>query len=102
VESKFMVYETETPPTTVRPIHRLPQDVEALEELTRSEEPPRVWVRPQSGCLAAFLYGDASGEGFGTSLWYTGSTGVDTEYGEWTQEFSSRSSNERERCTTSF
>jgi hypothetical protein len=96
VESKFMVFEEEIPPPTVQPMPRLAQDVEALEELTRSIEPPRVRVRPDSGCLAAFLYGDASGEGFGTSLWYTGSTGVDTEYGEWTKEFSSQSSNERE------
>ena len=42
------------------------------------------------------IFADASGEGFGSSLWLYGTNRVETEHGLWTREYGSRSSNYRE------
>ena len=84
------------PPSHVAPVPRFKQDVEALEALTAAPTPPRVAVRPSSGCRAAIMFGDASGSGFGTSFWLYNGSGVSTEHGEWTREYGARSSNFRE------
>eukprot|EP00546_Thalassionema_frauenfeldii_P018692 CAMPEP_0178896288 /NCGR_PEP_ID=MMETSP0786-20121207/1080_1 /TAXON_ID=186022 /ORGANISM="Thalassionema frauenfeldii, Strain CCMP 1798" /LENGTH=88 /DNA_ID=CAMNT_0020566655 /DNA_START=431 /DNA_END=697 /DNA_ORIENTATION=+ len=52
-------------------------------------------VRP-SGHSAAFLVGDASGLGFGSTLWEQDADEIGTNYGGWTQDLSNASSNERE------
>lgn len=43
-----------------------------------------------------FIYGDASGDGYGISLWRKGDAWIGVEYGEWTREYSDKSSNHRE------
>ncbi|KAL7577189.1 hypothetical protein ACA910_003524 [Epithemia clementina (nom. ined.)] len=42
------------------------------------------------------MFGDASGTGFGSSLWLQGVPNLDTEYGLWTRMYGKRSSNFRE------
>ncbi|KAL7564156.1 hypothetical protein ACA910_021131 [Epithemia clementina (nom. ined.)] len=46
--------------------------------------------------IAALMFGDASGTGFGTFLWIQGSNHVTAEHGLWTREYGQRSSNFRE------
>jgi hypothetical protein len=43
-----------------------------------------------------FAFDDASGKGFGVSLWVTGTDGIDVCYGTWDQKVSDESSNYRE------
>jgi hypothetical protein len=43
-----------------------------------------------------FAFGDASGKGFGVSLWVVGTDGIDVCYGAWAQDVSEESSNYRE------
>ena len=83
-------------PAEVKAVPRLKGDLEALEQLTSSPTPPNVLVRPTDSTAVLFIYGDASGEGFGLSLWVPGSTSISIEYGIWTREYSDKSSNFRE------
>ena len=64
-------------------------------QLTRHLFPPKLPVRPSS-TMAAYLVGDASGSGFGSSLWVEGQDQFDAMYGGWTTELSDSSSNIRE------
>ena len=84
------------PPQRVSQVSRFKGDVEALVELPRGEEPPRIQARPTVGASVAMIFADASGEGFGSSLWIYGSTKIDTEHGLWTRAYGSRSSSFRE------
>ena len=86
----------EGPPKEVRQAPRFKDDVIALSELTKDESPPKVLARPSKGAKVAIVFGDASGDGFGSSLWLYGSPTVETEHGLWTREYGSRSSNYRE------
>ena len=43
-----------------------------------------------------FIYVDASGAGYGISFWRKGENKIGVEYGEWTREYSDKSSNHRE------
>ena len=95
----MMGYESEGPseaPTKVRAVPRLSHDLAALRQLTRHTKPPNVLVRPVDGMAVVFIYGDASGAGYGISLWKKGAAEIGVEYGEWTKEFSEKSSNHRE------
>ena len=83
-------------PTEVRAVPRLAADVAALMQLTSSLEPPDVLVRPINAMAVIFIYGDASGAGYGISLWRKGESKIGVEYGEWTKEYSEKSSNHRE------
>ncbi|KAL7557429.1 hypothetical protein ACA910_015264 [Epithemia clementina (nom. ined.)] len=65
--------ESNSPPSLVAPVSRFAEYVVALSELTSSELPPKVLVRPRSAAVTAVMFGDASGSGFGTSLWLHGS-----------------------------
>ena len=60
------------PPKMVEQAPRFKDDVDALDRLTRSEKPPRILARPISGASVAMIFADASGEGFGSSLWLYG------------------------------
>ncbi|KAL7577355.1 hypothetical protein ACA910_002089 [Epithemia clementina (nom. ined.)] len=84
------------PPAMVVPVPRFNDDVNALAQLTSMEKPPRMSVRPKSSAAVALMFDDASGAGFGSSLWIQGSETIDAEHGIWTQPYSSRSSNFRE------
>ncbi|KAL7581700.1 hypothetical protein ACA910_022243 [Epithemia clementina (nom. ined.)] len=88
--------QSSLPPLVVTPVSQLQADVQALAELTSSVAPPKVLVRPQSAAVAAVMFGDASGSGFGTSLWLQGSTEIHAVHGVWTRAYGSRSSNFRE------
>ena len=83
-------------PAKVKKARQFDSDVKALAELTSAERPPRLLARPRQGSQAVIVFGDASGEGFGSSLWVYGTTEVDTEHGLWTREYGARSSNFRE------
>ena len=86
----------EGPPKEVSQAPRFKDDVFALAELTKDETPPCIPARPTRGAKVAIIFGDASGEGFGSSLWLYGSTTVETEHGLWTRQYGGRSSNYRE------
>ncbi|KAL7571152.1 hypothetical protein ACA910_014754 [Epithemia clementina (nom. ined.)] len=77
-------------------VPRLKGDVEALSQLTEAESPPRVLVRPQTAAIAAMMFGDVSGAGFGTLLWLQGEWYVLADHGVLTQDYSNKSSNFRE------
>jgi hypothetical protein len=49
--------------------------------LTKSETPPKLGVRPKHSAVVWIVFGDASGKGFGVSLWVTGTNGIDVCYG---------------------
>ena len=83
-------------PPEVRAVPRLASDVAALTQLTSRSEPPNVLVRPTDAMAVIFIYGDASGAGYGISLWRKGETKIGVEYGEWTRAYSEKSSNHRE------
>jgi hypothetical protein len=83
-------------PEFVQAVRRLGQDLRALGALTDSAEPPRVQVRPTATAAAGFMFGDASGMGFGQSLWFMGRPDVDVFFGLWDEIASGGSSNWRE------
>jgi hypothetical protein len=83
-------------PKYVRAVPRLAFDVRALVAFTQSELPPPVPIRPTQSA-AAYLFGDASGAGHGTSLLVTNDANLDLAHGTWGEEASkNRSSNFRE------
>ena len=57
-----------TAPVSVRQLPRFKSDVRAMKELTDFENPPKLLARPRKGAKAVIIFGDASGEGFGSSL----------------------------------
>jgi hypothetical protein len=83
-------------PPFVKAVPRLRDDLQALEELTETNEAPRVQVRPTATAAAGFMFGDASGVGFGQSLWFLAQEDVDVFYGLWNGEAAENSSNWRE------
>ncbi|KAL7568701.1 hypothetical protein ACA910_021696 [Epithemia clementina (nom. ined.)] len=80
-------------PSLVRPVPRYAEDVRALKELMNASHPPKVLVRPRCKSLVALMFGDASGVGFGTSLWLQGTTSIQAEHGIWTRMYSRQSFN---------
>jgi len=90
-----MVEALDAPPL-VQAVPRLGNDLRALGELTAAAEPPRVPVRPTATAAAGFMFGDASGMGFGQSLWFMGRPDVDVFFGLWDEIASGGSSNWRE------
>ena len=58
-------YNPKDAPKSVKAVPRFRTDVEALKRLTGPAKPPKVRARPPRGAVAAILFGDASGEGFG-------------------------------------
>ena len=83
-------------PAQVKKARRFNDDVQALLHLTAGDSPPRLLARPRKHSQVVIIFGDASGEGFGSSMWLYGSNNVDTEHGLWTREYGARSSNFRE------
>ena len=84
------------PPKWVKPVQRLESDLRALMELTALEEPPRIPVRATNE-KACYIVGDASGSGFGSSLYHSTDVKVKAEYGTWTTKVTNEySSNFRE------
>jgi hypothetical protein len=95
VEPRLDIEERVEPPKFVEAVARLKQDVEALMSFTDVRAPPSVPIRPTS-VTVAHLWGDASGAGFGSSLWIKGEGEIDLVYGTWDEEVANQSSNFRE------
>jgi hypothetical protein len=88
-----------TPPDRVNPAKRLYDDLVALRFLTDAEAPPKGLVRPMKidGRNYMLMFGDASGAGFGVTLWTEeASTMIKVDHGVWEKEVSDSSSNVRE------
>jgi hypothetical protein len=85
----------EVPPEFVRKAARLGDDLKMLRKLTEDNEAPKRASR-STETAAAYMFGDASGGGFGTSLWLADSEVLDLTYGTWRSEVSKQSSNFRE------
>jgi hypothetical protein len=81
-------------PTKVKAAPRLHEDVEALTLLFSAEKPPRRTIRSIKISEALYMFGNASGAGFGSSLMI----GKEIHYlhGQWNTSFSHESSNYRE------
>jgi hypothetical protein len=77
----------EEPPPYVRKAKRLTDDLKMLRYLTKDAEAPRKAVRATE-TAAAYLFGDASGGGYGTSLWLPDADVLDLTYGTWRSEVS--------------
>jgi hypothetical protein len=94
---EFSPRQRDRPPQTVKAVLRFRKDIEALMRLTVPGAPPKLPVRPSHSASVWFAFGDASGRGFGVSLWLTGSNGIDVCYGSWDREVTEeRSSNFKE------
>ncbi|KAL7558282.1 hypothetical protein ACA910_002517 [Epithemia clementina (nom. ined.)] len=80
-------------PAHVRMVKRMVFGVRALEELTQSPLPPEHLLRPaQHGAKPIYVFGDASGAGFGVSSWTPGSVYVQAEHGMWDTNIATDSS----------
>ena len=81
-------------PKTVKPVTRLKSDMKALKKLTEMESPPVLLIHTDKIFVARYIFGDASGRGFGV----TSSEGdtLSVEFGTWVEEAADLSSNFRE------
>jgi hypothetical protein len=82
------------PPSRVKIATRLKDDIEALQSLFDLDQPPLRQVRPKSTAVASYMFGDASGAGFGSSLKIDNK--IHYLHGKWSREKSAESSNYRE------
>jgi len=69
-------------PQRVQAVPRLTSDVEALLELSSMETPPKHLARPTSRVCVHYGFGDASGIGYGSSIYIEG-RGILWETGLW-------------------
>jgi len=84
----------EKAPNVVIGVSRLHDDLQALLALFSPTTPPRRPMRLSTSAVALYQFGDASGAGFGSSLFLNGS--LYYRHGQWTTAFSDESSNFRE------
>jgi hypothetical protein len=82
-------------PKFVRWVPRFPGDIRALMELTFSVDPPQIPSTP-SEAKAVYMVGDASGSGFGVSVWQQDADDMSARFGAWEQGTTEKSSNFRE------
>jgi hypothetical protein len=87
-----------TPPDLVKPAKRLYDNLVALRFLNDAVAPPKGLVRPMKidGRNYMLMFGDASGAGFGVTLWTEASTTIEVDHAVWEKEVSDSSSNVRE------
>ena len=90
----FVDSSGKSPPPTVAAVPRLKDDVEALRQLFGGAMPVLRRARPASVAVGIYGFGDASGQGFGSSL----VKGNDLIYcfGQWANQVTGESSNYRE------
>jgi len=81
-------------PQLVKWVPRFPSDVDALLELFASDSPPRRQIRPTKTASAVYQFGDASGQGYGSSLMI--GDAIFYRHGQWNESHSHESSNYRE------
>ncbi|KAL7556538.1 hypothetical protein ACA910_017629 [Epithemia clementina (nom. ined.)] len=68
-------------------------DLLVLEKLTEADEPPDCLLRPSKhGSLPKYVFGDASGTGFGVSKWAPGDLQIQVVHGVWGRETSKKTS----------
>ena len=67
VLKRFSVYPE--PPSLVKEVLWLNNDVKVLASLTSPSEPPPLLACPSHTASVFFVFGDASGEDFGNSYW---------------------------------
>ena len=84
----------ESPPQEVKAVPRMKTDVQAIEQMFSSAQPPVISVRSSGLVLAVYGFGDASGKGFGSA--FGTREGLSYRIGIWTEEESEESSNWRE------
>jgi hypothetical protein len=89
-------YDWRAAPETVAKVPRFRDDIGALQALTDYATPPKIRVRPGAQAEIQFHFGDASGSGFGMSVWVQGSDTVEATHGEWKEVLRMKSSNHRE------
>jgi hypothetical protein len=77
------------PPLKVTAAPRLRDDVSALIRLFTSEIPPQRCICTNNVCKALYMFGDASGIGFGSSL--TMNSTVLYRHGQWNNSLSKES-----------
>lgn len=82
------------PPTRVQGVPRLQHDIRALLELFEGNEVVRRQVRLSKMAVARYGFGDASGQGFGSTLQLDDR--ILYRYGQWASHVSDESSNFRE------
>lgn len=83
-------------PAFVGAVPRLADDIRALKVLFSGNTPIMAPVRPSQTSMVLYMFGDASGDGFGLSLWRHGTSHIDLEYGKWDEVEEHQSSNHRE------
>ena len=81
-------------PKTVQPVSRFKTALIALKELTMMDTPPVLLIHTNKIFVAWYIFGNASGHGFGITSSELDSLSV--EFGTWTKEASEYSSNFRE------
>ena len=104
VQSDSRSDQTNDPPSFVYPAQRMRNDVLALEEFFKSEEPPIVSIRSTKVTVILYMFGDASGLGKGNSVkpknvpgkLNTQANNLRFRIGIWKPEESEESSNWRE------
>jgi len=85
----------EEAPDLVIPVHRLRDDIDMLLQLTSFKDPPKIPIRPTDTRVAKVS--DASGQGFGSSLWEPTNRILEVVQGRWIDDIAlERSSNFRE------
>ncbi len=93
-EGELAGWSNSKPPQRVKWVPRLVHDIEALKSFVGVAQPPKRLVRPAKGAPVAYLFGDASGSGFGSSCLQDEK--IKFKYGQWKEEYGSESSNYRE------
>ena len=86
--------KVQEPPERVKPAQRMADDLNALEELCKADEPPKRMVRPRHAWAVAYGFGDASGGGGGSGIEYRKKLRL--RFCVWCSEISEQSSNYRE------
>jgi hypothetical protein len=86
--------ERKDTPTIIKAVPRLENDIRALSSLFSPSKPSLRLVRGKRISSAIYSFGDASGDGFGSS--WTSKKGISYRFGIWGEEMEGSSSNLRE------
>jgi hypothetical protein len=95
LETELLEPELNGAPSSVYPVPVLREHLSALSSLFRKPEPTLRLIRGASVYEVCYVFGDASGEGFGSS-WTSKEGSIAFRYGIWGKEGQGTSSNYRE------